>query len=195
MSKPDDHNRELIARLLYTFFELRTNADWEVVDDRYRGMRNEWRDIADEFIVQCEKRWQRDFSDNDPLQQLLTECDRLWRAHGVVVANGGGSYARHVEPAIYELRKLTQRIRKGIASEGGVVYCVGFPHRDAQTDEITYGMVDGPNPDIDALLVSHPELAPLHLLRCEGNEQIPMYIWDGVEWYRNEKARGFYKRR
>ena len=46
------------------------------------------------------------------LDDILLAADEVWDAHGVVVSNGGGSYKRHLEPAIYNLQKVVQNIRK-----------------------------------------------------------------------------------
>ena len=53
---------------------------------------------------------------DEEIELLLDAADAVWEAHGVVVSNGGGAWSRHVEPAIYELRKVAGKLRPPKAS-------------------------------------------------------------------------------
>ncbi len=82
--------------------------------------------------------------------KLLQAFDNLWKAHEIAVVNGGGAWKRHVEPAIYELRKVQREFENSLQEhfkppepeEEKITYAAGFYEEigeDVYTEEVANG--------------------------------------------------------
>ena len=119
----------------------------------------------------------------EDVERLVEAAAALWKAHGIVVSNGGGAWVRHVEPAIYELQKVVSKFRPE------VMYAAGFYQGcDIDTGATSWGMFDGPTPDLQSLLstCTPPEdkLRAYILEMRRDSDADPIKEWDGksCEW-------------
>lgn len=115
------------------------------------------------------------------ITELLKAIDKLWKAHEVSVVNGGGAWKRHVEPAIYNLRSVSQRFKGSMSEylenedkpEGHkkpVTYAAGFFNKLGE--EI--GMFAGPELEVQALLDQVPpfdqERRSAYIIRFDSDD-------------------------
>lgn len=119
----------------------------------------------------------------EDVEQLVKAAEDLWRAHGVVVSNGGTGWARHVEPAIHELKIVAQKFNPA------VVYAAGFfQGRDKETGSESWGMFDGPTPDlwhlVDTCIPPHANKLAYILKMTKDGDTIPLkeWDWDTMKW-------------
>ena len=69
-----------------------------------------WLEIAKEFKERTNFNFDKD---KQNYLDLIEKSEVVWEAHGICVSNNyDGSIRRHLEPAIYELRKVLARIDK-----------------------------------------------------------------------------------
>lgn len=126
------------------------------------------------------------------LVKLLQAFDDLWKAHEIAVLNGGGAWKRHVEPAIYELRKVQREFENSLQEhfkppepeeEEKITYAAGF------YDGVSWGMFAGPTPNLEELLDAVPPFdekrRPAYIIRFTGGEGLDG-TWDTIRKWNND---------